>query len=66
MKPKNIYGEDKMLNYSKSYNRRCLKMQNSNIADLSQEALAIISEAESKITSVNGSKVILVAYTAQS
>ena len=55
-----------MLNYSKSYNRRCLKMQNSNIADLSQEALAIISETESKITSVNGSKVILVAYTSQS
>ncbi|MGI6764165.1 MAG: hypothetical protein ACOX4S_02455 [Anaerovoracaceae bacterium] len=41
-------------------------MQKNNIADLSQEALAIISEAESKITSINGNKVILVAYSAES
>jgi hypothetical protein len=41
-------------------------MQKSNIANLSQEALAIISEAESKITSTNGDKVILVAYSAES
>jgi hypothetical protein len=36
----------------------------SNLANLSPEALAIISEAENKIASSNGGKVALVAYSA--
>ena len=35
-----------------------------NLANLSAEALTIISEAENKIASTNGEKIALVAYTA--
>ncbi len=36
----------------------------SSLANLSTEALAIISEAENKIASTNGEKIALVAYSA--